>query len=157
LTTDKLYGILTPITAGVGSVYLNGRQKWRVKMKKFATALLMVLFMLSFTAMTFAGVDKAASSKMERGSKNFFLGWTEIPKNIVSTSKGSNAFVGITVGTLKGIGQAFARTVSGAVDIITSPFGSADKPAIQPTMIPEGTPKPAPAKKPVSAKPVSMK
>ena len=106
-------------------------------MQKIFTVLLAVLVTLSFTTMVFAAQPvKGLETKLHRGTKNVVLGWTEIPKNIVDTSKKSGGLVGITVGTVKGIFQAVARTVSGVVDVVTFPIGNYDKPAVKPSMVP---------------------
>lgn len=79
--------------------------------------------------------DKIA--QMKRGTKNVALGWTEIPNSIVAVTKDTNnPFLGITVGLLKGAVNAFARTLSGAVDVVSVPVNSdADKPLINTKII----------------------
>ncbi len=74
--------------------------------------------------------DKAA-----RGVENVAFGWTEIPKRVVDLTKESgNPFWGITAGIFQGTLKAFARTTSGAVDIVTCGIDSSGKPLIQPDM-----------------------
>ncbi|MBN1405384.1 MAG: hypothetical protein JW946_02570 [Candidatus Omnitrophica bacterium] len=52
------------------------------------------------------------------------MGWTEVPNTIVSITKETkNPIIGLTVGTVKGVLNAFARTASGAMDIVTTPIG----------------------------------
>lgn len=109
-------------------------------MRTIFVILLVIAVISAFSTATFASErGAAAQTKLARGVKNVALGWTEIPKNIVSTSKQSNAFVGITVGTAKGLFQAVARTVSGVVDVVTFPIGTYDRPAVKPSMISETT------------------
>lgn len=110
-------------------------------MRRLLVILLVALIVLGWsTSMFAAGGEKAErGAKLERGAKNLAFGWTEIPKSIVDTSKSSNALVGITVGTIKGVFQAVARTVSGAVDVATFPVAAYDRPAIKPSMVPEST------------------
>jgi len=103
-------------------------------MKKFVSSGLIVLMILSVCSMAYAG-DKAATSKVERGTRNIVLGWTEIPKSVMDTTKEKNALIGFTFGALEGILNAFARTVSGIADVGTLPMGSYDKPAVKPSMI----------------------
>lgn len=103
-------------------------------MKKVAVILLVVCFMLSFSATSFAAAQKGAATKLDRGLKNVALGWTEIPKAITDTTKNKNVLVGLTVGTIKGILNAFSRTVSGTVDVATFTAGTYEKPAIKPIM-----------------------
>jgi len=119
--------------------FAPSREKGGEHMQRSLLVLLLVVSMvLAFSAVTLAA-PKASSEKLERGSKNLVLGWTEIPKNIVDTSKKSGVIVGVTVGTIKGVLQAFARTVSGAVEVATFPVGAYDRPAIKPSMIPESS------------------
>ncbi|MFA5145865.1 MAG: exosortase system-associated protein, TIGR04073 family [Candidatus Omnitrophota bacterium] len=76
---------------------------------------------------------RPAGAKAERGIKNILFGWTEIPKSIVQVTKDSkNPFWGITGGTLKGLGKAFPRTVSGVADLVSFPIASYDKMPIKP-------------------------
>lgn len=109
-------------------------------MRKILVVLLAIAMISVFSTVTFASEKGAAAqAKLARGAKNVALGWTEIPKNIVNTSKQSNVLAGVTVGTVKGLLQAVARTVSGVVDTVTFPIGPYDKPAVKPSMIPETT------------------
>jgi putative exosortase-associated protein (TIGR04073 family) len=98
-------------------------------MKRFIVCGLIVLMIIGFYSSAYG------DSKLERGSKNLALGWTEIPKSITETTKEKNAIIGITLGTLEGILNAFARTVSGAVDVSTLPITGQEKPAVKPAMI----------------------
>ncbi|MCM8782564.1 MAG: exosortase system-associated protein, TIGR04073 family [Candidatus Omnitrophica bacterium] len=108
-------------------------------MRKGCVILVTVFIIEIFlTTMAFAA-SEGATTKLERGAKNLAWGWTEIPKNIVETSKQDGAIVGVTVGTVKGMLQAFARTVSGAVDTVTFPAGPHDKPVLKPSMTSEGS------------------
>ena len=71
--------------------------------------------------------------KAERGIKNLLFGWTEIPKSIIQVTRDSkNPLWGLTGGTLKGVGKAFPRTVSGAADLISFPMGDYDKMPVHP-------------------------
>ncbi len=79
---------------------------------------------------------KGTSDKIDRGVRRLLLGWTEIPKSIVSTTKESrNPLWGITGGALKGIGKAFPKTVSGAADLIGVPIVNPTKTPISPAPI----------------------
>lgn len=71
--------------------------------------------------------------KAERGVKNILFGWTDIPKSIIQVTRDSkNPIWGITGGTLKGIGKAFPRTVSGIADVVSFPIGDYDKLPVHP-------------------------
>ena len=74
-----------------------------------------------------------AGMKAERGVKNILFGWTEIPKSIIQVTRDSkNPFWGITGGTLKGLGKAFPRTVSGAADVVSFPIADYNKIPVKP-------------------------
>lgn len=97
----------------------------------FALLICVVIGTLSMPAM--------AQDKMKRAAKNTFLGWTEIPNAIVKVTKETdNPFLGITVGLLKGIANAFARTTSGVADVVTMPAGTQQEPVIKETMVDVG-------------------
>lgn len=71
--------------------------------------------------------------KAERGFKNILFGWTEIPKSIIQVTRDSkNPIWGLTGGTLKGVGKAFPRTVSGIADVVSFPIASYDKMPVKP-------------------------
>ncbi len=82
----------------------------------FSLTACLTVSMLSFGALA-ADNDK---DKLQTSTGNIALGWTEIPKAVAAVTKDSdNPFLGITVGLLKGVANAFARTVSGAADVAT--------------------------------------
>lgn len=117
-----------------------------MKIFKGALIILLILSMVSFSyaettnispANKGAGTSKPASRgagmKAERGIKNILFGWTEIPRSIIQVTKDSkNPIWGITGGTLKGLGKAFPRTVSGAADVISFPVADYDKMPVKP-------------------------
>ncbi len=76
--------------------------------------------MLAASSPVMAGDYAAASGdKFTRGLANAATGWGEVPKNVVMESKDSNAFVGITYGTVKGVAHTVGRTVVGALELGT--------------------------------------
>ncbi len=118
-----------------------------MKIARFTLIFLMVLSIVSLSYAETANISPAnkgtgtaqasgsrgAGIKAERGVKNILFGWTEIPKSIIQVTKDSrNPIWGITGGTLKGIGKAFPRTVSGIADVVTFPIADYNKPAIKP-------------------------
>ena len=73
--------------------------------------------------------------KAQRGFNNAAFGWTEIPKKIVATTKETrNPFAGLLIGGWQGSCKAFARTASGASELVTFPIGRYDRPYILPDM-----------------------
>jgi putative exosortase-associated protein (TIGR04073 family) len=68
-----------------------------------------------------------AADKAQRGINNMLFGWTDIPKSIFEVTRDSgNPVYGLTGGTLKGVGKAFPRTVSGISDVLSSPMDDSD-------------------------------
>jgi putative exosortase-associated protein (TIGR04073 family) len=101
-------------------------------MKRLVIFALLLSFVVCATS-----IAALAEDKMHRAAKNTVFGWTEIPKTIVKVTKDSdNPFLGITVGLLKGIGNAFARTTSGVADVVTMPAQGQQEPIVKETMIP---------------------
>jgi len=77
--------------------------------------------------------SRGAGMKAERGIKNILFGWTEIPKSIIQVTRDSkNPFWGLTAGTVKGLGKAFPRTVSGAADLVSFPIADYEKIPVKP-------------------------
>jgi len=74
-----------------------------------------------FAAQPALAADYASDTgaKFTRGLANAATGWVEIPKNIANESRDSNALVGITYGTVKGVAHTVGRTVVGAIDLAT--------------------------------------
>jgi len=100
-----------------------------IKIVKIALVILMVL---SFSALSFAETSKAGE-KAERGLKNILFGWTDIPRSIAEVTRDTNnPLWGLTAGTFKGIGKAFPRTVSGISDVATSPITNCDELPVKP-------------------------
>ena len=92
-------------------------------MKEYKTGIALAIAaaaVLAFGSPAMAG-DYAndSGSKFTRGLANAATGWGEIPKNIALETNNSNAFVGITYGTLKGVGHTVGRTVVGALELGT--------------------------------------
>ena len=118
-----------------------------MKILRVALIILIVLSIASFSCAATenispgnkgTGAAKATSSrgagmKLERGMKNILFGWTEIPKSIIQVTRDSrNPIWGVTGGTLKGIGKAFPRTVSGAADVVSFPIADYNKTPVKP-------------------------
>ena len=89
--------------------------------------------MVANTSETTPSLAHKPGMKAERGIKNILFGWTDIPKSIIQVTRDSkNPIWGITAGTLKGVGKAFPRTVSGVADVVSFPMGDYDKMPIHP-------------------------
>ncbi|GAB4312599.1 MAG: hypothetical protein Kow0059_03250 [Candidatus Sumerlaeia bacterium] len=64
----------------------------------------------------------AMMEKLGRGMVNILTGWVEIPKNIAKKWRETDPFTGFVVGSIKGVGWGFARTMVGVYETITFPF-----------------------------------
>ena len=73
--------------------------------------------------------------KLGRGLSNVLLGWVEIPKNIAEEWNQTEPFTSTIVGSVKGLGWAVARTLSGLYEVISFPFPVPRE--YQPIMYPE--------------------
>ncbi|MBI3268685.1 MAG: exosortase system-associated protein, TIGR04073 family [Planctomycetes bacterium] len=76
-------------------------------------------------------------SKFTRGLLNILTGWIEIPKQIARTAKEDGAGKGATIGFLKGIGMAVARTAAGVLEagLFFAPFPEDYKPILEPALV----------------------
>ena len=79
-------------------------------------------------------IDSGSPAKNAgEGVKDLLFGWTDIPKSIAETTRDSgNPLWGLTGGTLKGVGKAFPRTVSGITEVLTSPASQGDDKSVRP-------------------------
>lgn len=80
--------------------------------------------------------------KLGRGIVNIFTGWVELPKNVYQTTEESNAFAGMTIGLVKGLGMTIVRTGAGIFDAATFPFPVPKdyKPVLEPEYVLEKKP-----------------
>ena len=60
--------------------------------------------------------------KLGRGIVNLLFGFVEIPKCMAKEWKRSDPFTGLIIGSVKGVGWAWTRTMTGAYEILTFPF-----------------------------------
>jgi putative exosortase-associated protein (TIGR04073 family) len=101
--------------------------------KKYMLYALIICFMVAALSAPALSVEDS-KDKVQTVHNNALLGWTEIPKAVAAVTKDSdNPFLGITVGLLKGVANAFARTTSGLGDAITlhnPEYQSAIKPSM---------------------------
>jgi len=91
------------------------------------TALFVMILCIAAVALpAFAqegSVIEKMGKKLGRGIVNVATGWVELPKNIYDTSvETNNPLMGITYGTLKGVGMTVVRTGAGAYDLATFLF-----------------------------------
>ena len=60
--------------------------------------------------------------KLGRGLVNTFTGFVEIPKNMAKEWRKSDPFTDLVVGSIKGVGWAWTRTMTGVYEVLTFPF-----------------------------------
>ncbi|MFA5068745.1 MAG: exosortase system-associated protein, TIGR04073 family [Candidatus Omnitrophota bacterium] len=83
-------------------------------------------------------VIEKMGKKLGRGIVNIATGWVELPKNIYDISvEKNNPLMGITYGTLKGLGMTVVRTGAGAYDTVTFlfPVPQDYQPILQPEFV----------------------
>jgi len=96
------------------------------KSLKLTATVVLILCIAAIALPVFAQEGSAIEKigkKLGRGIVNVATGWVELPKNIYDTSvETNNPLMGITYGTLKGIGMTVVRTGAGAYDVATFLF-----------------------------------
>lgn len=67
------------------------------------------------------GLAQQVAVKLLRGAANFCTGWAEFPKQVYLLTREQGWLVGMTRGTMEGLGMVGARTVAGAYEVLTFP------------------------------------
>lgn len=60
--------------------------------------------------------------KLGRGCANILTGWFEIPRQIGISVGRHDPFTGVVVGSVKGVGWTYLRTVTGVYEVLTFAF-----------------------------------
>ncbi len=60
-----------------------------------------------------------AGEKLAGGIGDAATGWVEVPREMADTTQDTNVIEGVTVGTVKGAGEAVVKTTKGVVDAAT--------------------------------------
>lgn len=108
---------------------------------KAAAVSVLILCIAAIALPAFAqegSIIEKMGKKLGRGIVNFATGWVELPKNIYDTSvETNNPLMGITYGTLKGVGMAVVRTGAGVYDVATFlfPMPKDYEPILQPEFV----------------------
>jgi len=87
-----------------------------MRIKGLIVFIIAIALTVSFVIKTSA---KDAGDKLAGGVKDTATGWAEVPKEMVKTSEETNVIEGVTVGTVKGAGEAVTKTTKGAVKAAT--------------------------------------
>ena len=96
----------------------------------FASALALAFALGTFSASTARAEElyrKSAEvnkmmTKLGRGVANICTGWMEVPKQIAQSIRETDPVTGTFVGTARGIGWTFARTLAGVYETLSFPF-----------------------------------
>ena len=108
-------------------------------MKKVLTVIFVSLFLLSFTAPSFA--EPAFVTKLVRGVANIVSAPLEIFKQTdAEYNSAERKPLGLVGGIFKGIGFTFARLASGVFDVLTFPFPLQEEysPIVKPDFVDQG-------------------
>ncbi len=92
-----------------------------------------VLFLFSSQAVAGSGYISITGEKFVNGVANVATGVFELPKNIILTTQHDGVAYGVTVGVVTGVMHTVARTVIGALDVVT--FLVPTQPSVRPNYI----------------------
>lgn len=110
-----------------------------VKYSRGLSAILVILLVLGISIPLIAEENTPVKmgKKLGRGVVNVATGWLELPKNIYTTTTETNPAMGVTYGTLKGLGMTVVRTVAGVYDAVTFllPVPRDYKPVMKPEFV----------------------
>jgi putative exosortase-associated protein (TIGR04073 family) len=86
---------------------------------KYICGILPLIFIAAYAVCGYAQEAEDAGERLAEGIEETATGWTEVPEEIVETSEESNPVEGLTVGAVKGAGEAVVETAEGAVKAAT--------------------------------------
>ncbi|MDD5033578.1 MAG: exosortase system-associated protein, TIGR04073 family [Methylococcaceae bacterium] len=66
--------------------------------------------------------DPSMGTKLGAGLSNIFLGFIEMPKNVINTSNEANVALGISGGVIKGGLHTVGRVLAGTLDVLSFPL-----------------------------------
>jgi len=95
------------------------------------------------------GLFEQIGTKLVRGVANLTTGWVELPKQIYVVGTNEGWLTGALRGPFDGMGMFFARTISGAYEILTFPIPV--PPGYRPMLRPEYVWEPEPPYPPKDA------
>jgi putative exosortase-associated protein (TIGR04073 family) len=81
------------------------------------------------------GVVQPMVMKLARGLGNLTLSWAELPKQVMCVWRERGWLIGLTRGTMDGLGMSVARMMAGAYEIVTFPIPI--PPSYAPMVMPE--------------------
>ena len=95
------------------------RQKVRASkaMRRFIKSFPPYLLIIAFALPVLAA--EGPGEKLAEGVGDAATGWVEVPKEMADTTEETNVLEGVTVGTVKGTGEAVVKTTKGVIDAAT--------------------------------------
>jgi putative exosortase-associated protein (TIGR04073 family) len=82
-----------------------------------ASYFILLIYIITFAVPAFAA--EAGAEKLGEGVEEAATGWTEVPKQMAETTEETNPIEGLTVGTIKGAGDAVVKTTEGTIKAAT--------------------------------------
>jgi len=101
--------------------------------KTIQLSLVSVFLFISSQAVAGSGYISVTGEKFVNGIANVATGVVELPKNIILTTQNDGVAYGVTVGVVTGLMHTVARTVIGALDVVT--FWAPTQPSIRPNYV----------------------
>lgn len=95
------------------------KKKAHRKSRRFISGILPLIFIAAYAVCCFAQEAEDAGEKLAEGIGEAATGWVEIPKEMVETTEETNLIEGVTIGTIKGVGEAVVKTTVGVVKAAT--------------------------------------
>ncbi|MFH1645603.1 MAG: exosortase system-associated protein, TIGR04073 family [Candidatus Omnitrophota bacterium] len=80
---------------------------------------LVALLIFASSALAVPERVKESGEKLVEGVEDVATGWAEVPEGIKETTEESNLIEGVTVGAVKGTGEAIIKTGEGVLDAAT--------------------------------------
>lgn len=97
----------------------NSKSRRYRKMKSMICGFAVLIFITTFALPVLAQEAEGPGEKLVEGIEETATGWAEIPKEMAETSEETNLIEGVTVGVVKGVGEAVIKTTTGAVKAAT--------------------------------------
>ncbi|TRZ53953.1 MAG: exosortase system-associated protein, TIGR04073 family [Dehalococcoidia bacterium] len=89
----------------------------RMGLRRFIKSFPPFLLILALAVPVLAAEN--AGEKLAGGVGEAATGWAEVPREMADTTRDTNVIEGVTLGTVKGAGEAVVKTTKGVVDTAT--------------------------------------
>jgi putative exosortase-associated protein (TIGR04073 family) len=105
---------------------LQRRHRRQFNFRKLISGFSLFMLIIASAPVAFCAEEPAeqpasadAGNKLAEGIEETATGWVEAPEQIAETSESTNPVEGVTVGAVKGAGEATEKTVEGAIKTAT--------------------------------------